>query len=257
MRIPSSYILRMAMLLSLPAFPQDQLTVAAAADLQPVMKEIAMRFEKQTGNKTKLSFGSSGNFFAQIQNGAPYDLFFSADLEYPEKLEAAGLTQPGTLYRYAIGRIVLWVPNSSAADVTKGLKATVDVTVKKLAIANPEHAPYGRAAESALKNANLWEKIAPKLVLGENISQTAQFVQSGNADAGILALSLVLAPAMKGRGRYFEIPQTLYPPLRQAAVILKSSQRRELAGKFMAFLKTPEIASLLRQYGFSNQESAQ
>ena len=235
----------------LQGLAQDTLTVAAAADLQPVMTEIAARFEKQSGATVKLSFGSSGNFFAQIQNGAPYDLFFSADLEYPTRLQAAGLTEPGSLYPYATGKIALWAPKGSAIDVTKGLSILADNNVQKIAIANPTHAPYGRAAEAALKNTGLWDNISSKLVLGENIAQTAQFVQSGNADVGILALSLVLAPAMKDRGKYFIVPKTLYPALQQAAVILKSSQHKELAARFLDYMKRSEISSLLRQYGFS------
>jgi molybdate transport system substrate-binding protein len=240
-----------------PAFPQDQLTVAAAADLQSVLKEVATRFEKQTGSKVELSFGSSGTFFAQIQNGAPYDVFFSADMDYPKKLEAAGLAEPGSLYQYGKGKIVLWVPAGSAVDVTKGLVVVADPAVRKLAIANPAHAPYGRAAEAVLKKVGLWQKVSSKLVLGENISQAAQFVQSGNADAGILALSLVLASAMKDKGRYFEVPQELYSPLLQAAVILKNSGHKQTAHQFMEFIKTPEIKSLLQHYGFAVEEIAQ
>ena len=234
-----------------PAFAQDELTIAAAADLQGVMPEIVSHFEKETGSKIKLSFGSSGNFFAQIQNGAPYDIFFSADVEYPQKLEALGLTDSGSLYQYANGKIVLWVPNGSSVDLGKGIAAAVDPAVKKLAIANPAHAPYGRAAESALRKSGLWDSVSPKLVLGENISQAAQFVQSGNADAGILALSLVLAPAMKAQGRYFEVPQDLYPPIRQSVVILRRSPHQALAKRFLEFLKAPEATTLLQRYGFS------
>lgn len=230
---------------------QKELTVAAAADLQPVMKEIAWRFEKNCGCEVKVTFGSSGNFFAQIQNQAPFDLFFSADLDYPKKLEAAGLAEPGSLYRYATGKIVLWVPKNSSIDVSRGLNVVADPAVKKVAMANPAHAPYGRAAQAALRKAGLWDKASSKLVLGENISQTAQFVQSGNADAGILALSLVLSPGMKDQGRYFEIPQELYPPLQQGAIILSHSKHRELAIRFMQFLKTGETKSLLSQYGFA------
>ena len=233
------------------AIAQEKLTIAAAADLQGVMPEIASRFEQQTGSKTKLSFGSSGNFFAQIQNAAPYDIFFSADVEYPQKLEAAGLTDPGSSYQYANGKLVLWVPKSSPVNLTNGMAALVDPAVKKVAIANPAHAPYGRAAESALRKAGLWDNVSSKLVLGENISQAAQFVQSGNAEAGMLALALVLAPAMKDQGRYFEIPQDLYPPLRQEVAILKRSPHQALARRFLDFLKTREITSLLQQYGFS------
>lgn len=229
---------------------QDRLSIAAASDLQPVMSRVVSQFEKETGDKVNLSFGSSGNFFAQIQNGAPYDLFFSADAFYPQKLESAGLTQPDSYREYATGKIVLWVPKDSKIDVSKGLNVLADAEVKKIAIADPQHAPYGRAAEAALKKAGIWEQVSPKIVLGENISQTAQFVQSHSAEAGILALSLVLSPAMQDQGRYFEIPRTLYPALRQAAVILKSAQHKEVAQRFMEFLRKPEIVSLFRQYGF-------
>jgi molybdate transport system substrate-binding protein len=212
------------------------------------MREIATRFEKQTGNKVKLVFGSSGNFFAQLQNGAPFDVFLSADVEDPKKLEAAGLTELGSLSTYAAGEIVLWVPSNSQIDVNKGLSVVADPQIRRLAIANPAHAPYGRAAEAALKNAGVWQQASSKLVLGENILQTAQFANSGNADAAILALSLVLAPAMKDKGKYSVIPTP--QPLWQAAVIIKASPHKTLASRFMAFLKAPETRSLLMQYGF-------
>jgi len=252
-------LLTFTLLLSipLPLCAQEGLTIAAAADLQPVMKEIASRFEKQSGNKLNVVFGSSGNFFAQLQNGAPFDVFLSADVEYPKKLEAAGLTEPGSLYEYATGRIVLWVPGNSHIDVNKGLGAVTDPQIRRLAIANPAHAPYGRAAEAALKNAGVWQQVSSKLVFGENISQTAQFANSGNADAAILALSLVLAPGMKDKGKYFVIPLEMYSPLRQAAVILKSSAHKGLASRFIGFLKTPETRLLLTQYGFQEPDKAQ
>ena len=240
---------------ALQLFAQESLTVAAAADLQPVMTDIAARFERQSGATVKLSFGSSGNLFAQIENGAPYDLFFSADVDYPTKLQAAGLTEPGSLYQYATGKIALWASEGSAVDVSKGLSILGTGAVKKIAIANPAHAPYGRAAEAALKSAGLWGSISSKAVLGENIAQTAQFVQSGNADVGIVALSLVLAPGIKGEGKYFVVPQDLYPPLQQAAVILKNSQHKNLARRFLQFVKSGEITSLFRQYGFSAGET--
>jgi molybdate transport system substrate-binding protein len=240
---------------ALQVFAQENLTVAAAADLQPVMTDIAARFEQQSGARVKLSFGSSGNFFAQIENGAPYDVFFSADVDYPTKLQAAGLTEPGSLYRYATGKIALWASGGSTVDVSKGLSVLGTDAVQKIAIANPAHAPYGRAAEAALKSAGLWDSVSSKLVLGENIAQTAQFVQSGNADVGIVALSLVLAPGMKSKGKYFVVPQNLYPPLQQAAVILKNSQHKNLARTFLQFVKSSEISSLLRRYGFSPGET--
>ena len=240
---------------ALQVFAQESLTVAAAADLQPVMTDIAARFEQQSGARVKLSFGSSGNFFAQIENGAPYDVFFSADVDYPTKLQAAGRIEPGSLYMYATGKIALWASEGSTVDVSKGLSILGADAAKKIAIANSAHAPYGRAAEAALKSAGLWDSVSSKLVLGENIAQTAQFVQSGNADVGIVALSLVLAPGMKGKGRYFVVPQNLYPPLQQAAVILKDSQHKNLARMFLQFVKSNEIAFLLRQYGFSSEET--
>jgi molybdate transport system substrate-binding protein len=229
----------------------QEITVAAAADLQFAFQDVAARFQKDTGKSVKLIFGSSGNFFTQIQNGAPFDIFFSADIDYPRKLEAAGLAEPGTLYPYATGKIVLWVPNESKLDLGQGLRVLLDPGIKKIALANPEHAPYGRAAVAAIKHENIYDQVSAKFVLGENISQAASFVVSGNADIGIVALSLALAPAMKQKGRYVEISADAYPPLEQAAVILKSSQKKDMARRFIDFLKTPPILELLRGYGFS------
>jgi len=228
----------------------QDLSVAAAADLQFAFQDVAARFEKDTGHHVQLIFGSSGNFYTQIQNGAPFDVFFSADQDYPKKLEAAGLTEPGTLYEYATGKLVLWVPKESQLDLTHGLQALLDPGVKKIAVANPQHAPYGRAAVAALKHENLYDRLADKLVLGENISQTASFVVSGSADAGILALSLALAPSMKDKGRYVNIPTEDYPPIVQAAVILKSCKQPALAQRFLSYLKSPTIVELMKTYGF-------
>src|SRR5882757_6343374 len=220
------------------------ITVAAAADLTFAFKDVAARFEKQTGNEVKLSFGSSGNFFSQIQNGAPYDLFFSADIDYPKKLDAAGLTEPGTMYEYATGKLVIWAPTSSKLDLSHGLPVLLDSNIRKIAIANPQHAPYGRAAVAAMQHEGIYDKVKDRLVLGENISQAAQFVQSGNADVGIIALSLAIAPAMKERGSYVEVPAADYAAIIQAAVILKSSHNKEIAQQFMNFQKQPEIVAL-------------
>jgi molybdate transport system substrate-binding protein len=225
--------------------------VAAASDLTFAFKEVAAQFEKQTGNSIKLTYGSSGNFFAQIQNGAPFDLFFSADVSYPEKLEAAGLTEPGSIYEYATGKLVMWAPNASKLDLSRGLATLLDPGIGKIAIANPLHAPYGAAAVAAMRHAGIYDKVKSKLVLGENISQTAQFVESGNADVGLLALSLAVAPAMKDAGRYVEIPAGDYPPLIQAGVILKSSRNKVLANQFLKFLKVPVTVALMERYGFS------
>jgi len=233
-----------------------EIKVAAAADLTFAFKDVAARFQKETGNNVKLTYGSSGNFFAQIQNGAPFDLFFSADVGYAEKLAAAGLAEPGSMYEYASGKIVIWAPTASKLDLSRGLATLLDPGIRKIAIANPQHAPYGTAAVAAMRHAAAYDKIKSKLVLGENISQTAQFVQSGNADVGIIALSLALAPAMKNNGRYVEIPAADYPPLVQAGVVLKSSRNKGLARQFLKFLKEPGTVALMERYGFSIPQDA-
>jgi len=243
------FLLCILFLCSGMALAQD-LSVAAAADLQFAFKDVASQFEKDTGHHVQVTFGSSGNFFAQIENGAPFDLFFSADSGYPKKLEEAGLTEPGSFYPYAVGKIVLWAPKASTLDLSRGLKVLLDPSIKKIAIANPSHAPYGRAAVAALKHENLYDQVSNKFVIGENISQTATFVASGNADVGIIALSFALSPAMQKDGKYVEIPAGDYPRLEQAAVILKSSKQKELAHQFMTFLQSPTVVQTMRRYGF-------
>jgi len=228
----------------------QEITVAAAADLQSAMQELAARFQKDTGKNVRVIYGSSRNFFQQIQNGAPFDMFFSANLDYPKKLEAAGMTQPGTYYQYARGKIVVWVPKDSKIDVSTGLKAVLDPMVKKIAVANPLHAPYGQAAVAAMQKEAIYEKAKEKFVLGENISQTASFVASGSADIGIIALSLAMSPNMKDTGRYTEIPKTEYPPIDQACVILSSSKNKELSQQFLSYVKSATVSDLLASYGF-------
>jgi len=249
-RILSAVVL-LAVLLGSGISRAQEITVAAASDLQFAFQEVATRFQHDSGMSVKLIFGSSGNFFTQIQNGAPFDLFFSADSEYPKKLEAAGLAEPGTVYEYAIGKIVLWIPKDSTLDLNRGLAVLRDAKVKKIAIANPEHAPYGRAAVAALQHEKIYDNVRDKFVLGENISQTASFVVSGSADIGIVALSLALAPSMKERGRYVEIPGEDYPPIRQAAMILASSKQKAAARQLLDYVKSPAIIELLKSYGFS------
>jgi len=231
------------------------ITVAAAADLQSAMQDVAAKFQKETGKEVKLIYGSSGNFFQQIQNGAPFDMFFSANLDYPKKLEAGALTEPGTFYQYAVGKIVIWVPNDSKLDVSSGIKSLLNPSIKKIAIANPQHARYGQAAVVAMKKEEVYDWVADKFVLGENISQTASFVVSGSADIGIVALSLALSPNLKDKGRYAEIPASEYPPIEQACVILSSSKNKETAKQFLSFIKTAEVAETLRKYGFDVQSS--
>jgi len=229
---------------------EQDITVAAAADLQFAMGDIADRFQKESGKLVKVIYGSSGNFTQQIQNGAPFDVFFSANLEYPKQLEAAGLTEPGTYYEYATGKIVLWVLNDSRLDLSSGLKSLLNPSIREIALANPQHAPYGKAAVAAMQKANVYDSVKSKFVLGENISQTATFVVSGAADVGIVALSLAVSPNMKDRGRYVEIPTADYPPIEQAAVILRSSKKKEVAREFLTFMQKSEIHDVLKSYGF-------
>jgi len=229
----------------------EEIAIAAASDLNFAIKDLIAEYEKATGNHVKLSLGSSGNFFAQIQNGAPFDLYFSADIGYPKKLEEAGLTVPGSLYRYAIGRIVLWTNHTSHRDVSKGLEVLRDSTVKKIAIANPKHAPYGRAAVAAMEHYNVYDVAKDRLVLGENISQAAQFIESGACDVGIIALSLALAPTMKAAGTYWEIPGDAHPPLEQGAAILKSSKQQKTAQQFVEFMQSTRGQEIMHRYGFT------
>ncbi len=232
-----------------------EIRVAAAADLKFAMGDLSERFEKQTGIKVHVTYGSSGNFFSQMQNGAPFDLFFSADIEYPKKLEAAGLAERGTLYEYAIGRIVIWTPANAKVDVAKhGWNALQDPSVEKIAIANPDHAPYGRAAVASLQRAGIYEQVKTKLVYGENISQAAQFVQSGNAQAGIVAMSLAVSPAMRD-GKRWMIPAEMHPPIEQGAIILKDAKNQEAAKAFLDFVKSSAGSSMLAKYGFEFPES--
>jgi len=177
-------------------------------------------------------------------------MFFSANLDYPKKLEAAALTESGSYYQYARGRIVIWVPKDSKLDLSSGLQVLLNPSIRKIAVANPQHAPYGQAAVEAMKKEGVYDKVKDKFVLGENISQTASFVISGSADVGIVALSLALSPNMSDQGRYAEIPSTEYPPIDQACVILSSSQNKETAGQFLSFIKTAAVADTLKRYGF-------
>jgi molybdate transport system substrate-binding protein len=240
----------MLLMLGVNSAVAEDITIAAASDLNFVFKEILADYEKSTGDRVRLTLGSSGNFFAQIQNGAPFDLYFSADIAYPRKLEEAGLAVPGSLYPYAVGRIVLWASKGSPVDLTKGLAILRESTIRKIAIANPKHAPYGRAAVAAMEHAQVYDRIKGKLVLGENISQAAQFVESGAADIGIIALSLALAPPMQAVGHYREIPADAHPPIEQGAVILIGGKNQAGAKAFLSFIQGTEGQTIMKQYGF-------
>jgi molybdate transport system substrate-binding protein len=235
---------------SQPAIAQD-LSVAAASDLSSAMGELIAGFERTSGHTIRLSTGSSGNFFTQIQNGAPFDVFFSADADYPRQLKKAGLVEPGSLSIYAIGKIVLWVRNDSRLDVNRGWALLSDPHVKKISIANPLHAPYGRAAEAAMRNAGVYDQAENRLVLGENISQAAQFVDSGNADVGVIALSLAASAPMKDHGKWWPIPEDSYPRLEQAAIVLRSSKQKDVARAFLAYVLSADGRAILKRNGFS------
>lgn len=249
-----SLVLMLGLLCNAGSAFAKEILVAAAADLNFAIKDIIAEFEHKTGHQVKLSLGSSGNFMMQISNGAPFELYFSADIGFPRQLEEKHLTVPGTLFSYAVGRIVVWVSKDSPIDVQKlGMNALLDPSIKKIAIANPKHAPYGRAAVAALKHFNLYDQVEPKFVLGENISQTAQFVQSGNADIGIIALSLAMAPSMKEAGRFWEIPLTAYPRMEQGGVILETARKNgnyEAVKQFADWVTAPTGRAVLKRYGF-------
>lgn len=245
----STLIVCLALVFSRVCFAQE-ITVAAAADLQFAMQGIGKQFQKETGKNVKLIFGSSGSFFEQLQNGAPFDMFFSANLDYAKKLEASGLTEPGSFYQYAKGKIVIWVLNDSTLDLSSGLRSLLNPTIKKIAVANPQHAPYGQAAVAAMQKEGIYDQVKDKFVLGENISQTASFVVSGSADVGIVALSLALSPTMSDKGRYVEIQTSEYPAIEQACVILRSSKDKETARRFLAFIKSATVSDAFKKYGF-------
>lgn len=242
-------ILFLAVALTLPVRAQE-LTVAAAADLRPALEEIAARFQSGSHIHVRPIYASSGDLFHQIENGAPFDVFLSANVAYPRKLDAEGQAVPGTYFEYAQGKIVLIVRSGSPLDLSKGLTTLLRPEVKKIAIADPAHAPYGAAATEALKATKIYDQISPKLVMGENISQTASFVLSGAADAGIVALSLVIAPPANSQVHYVEIPAADYAPILQASVVLRSSRNQSAASKFENYLRSQEAVAILRRFGF-------
>ena len=242
---------------SLWSWPQEpkqprELLVAAAADLSSALKDIGDAYEKKSGVKLRLSFGASGALTQQIHNGAPFDVFFSADMDYPRELIAAHEADADSLYQYAVGKLVLWVPADSPLDPQhSGMDILFDPSVKKIAIGNPQHAPYGRAAVAALKHAGVYDRVTERLVMGENISQAAQFVESGNAQVGFVALAHAVAPAMQRKGKYWIIPADYYPALAQGAVVLSHSRHKPEAADFLQYIKTQEAGEVLRRYGFT------
>jgi len=226
--------------------------VAAAADLNAALSDLIARFGGSHDVDVSVSYGSSGTFYAQLLNQAPFDLFLSADVDYPNQLAARGLTLPQSEFTYAIGRLALWAPASSPLDLEReGLQALTQASVAHIAIANPAHAPYGRAAVAAMRSAGVYERAQPKLVLGENVAQAMQFVQSGAADAGLVAMALTVAPNVKGKGRLFEVPASSYPRLEQGGTILKWAADVDAARALRGFLLSADGQAILKQYGLS------
>lgn len=224
------------------------LTIAAAADLKFAMAGVVENFRAQhPGNSIEVIYGSSGKFHTQIANGAPFDLFFSADISYPRELARQGLTADAPRL-YAVGRIVLWSLKPSLAGID--LNALPQSVFNKFAIAQPLHAPYGKRAQEALQHAGVWEALQGKLVLGENIAHTAQFIDSGAADAGIVALSLVLSPVMQGKGAWTLIPAQWHTPLEQGYVILARARDNALAKSFAEYVNAEPARKVMRRYGF-------
>lgn len=229
---------------------QDVVTVAAAADLGDPLKEIAGLFEQKTGTRLSVAVGSSGQLCTQIENGAPFDVFMSADTDYPRKLVAEGKADGSTLFLYGTGRLVLMAKADSPIDLHNIASVLAGNSLHKIAIANPQHAPYGRAAVEALQNLGVYDKVAQRLVIGENVSQAAQFVETGNAQVGFVAMARVMAPGERGRVKFAEVPPGAYTPIKQAAVLLDRAKANPAAQAFLQYLKTPKAVAVLRKYGF-------
>jgi molybdate transport system substrate-binding protein len=231
------------------AHAEEKITIAAAADLRFPLDEIVVLFKStHPAAQIEITYGSSGNFSTQIRQGAPYDLYFAADIAYPRALKEEGFAA-SEVQAYGVGRIVLWSQSRDASGMT--LADLTDPSIRKIAIANPQHAPYGKRAEEALKAAGVWEKIEPKLVYGENIAQTAQYVQSGNAQVGIIALSLALGPELSRQGSYALISDKLHQPLEQGFIITRRAADNSLARAFARFMASKQARATMTRYGFA------
>lgn len=226
----------------------EKITIAAAADLKFALDEIVTTFKKShAADEVDVIYGSSGKFHTQIQQGAPYDLYFSADIGFPRELAKTGFAASDVV-PYAVGRIVLW---SASLDATKmTLDSLNDPKITRIAIANPKHAPYGKRAEEALRASGLWEKVEPRLVYGENIAHTAQFVQTGNAQVGVIALALALSPELASKGGYWLIPDVLHAPLEQGFIVTKRAEGSALARRFADAMGSKASRAVMSKYGF-------
>lgn len=226
----------------------EKITIAAASDLKFAMDEIVAVFSQgHPESQVDVVYGSSGKFHAQIQNGAPYDLYFSADIKYAKSLVKAGFAA-GDVKAYAFGRIVLWSSTLDASTMT--LASLADTNITRIAIANPKHAPYGKRAEEALRAINLWDRVKSKLIFGENIAHTAQFVDTGNAQVGVIALALALSPQLANKGGYWLIPSDLHEPLEQGFIITRRAANNALAKQFADYMDSPSARAVMTSYGF-------
>jgi len=255
--MPAHYLsLVLACLAAIPLHAESPLRVAAAADLEPVLPPILAEFERATGIHAEATYQASAMLTTEIENGAPFDLFLSADLAYPKRLidgglaDAAGSADSTSPITYAKGTLVLWTRNDSGLPQPT-LDLLRDPRLKRLAIANPDRAPYGRAAVAALKNLRLYDSLKPRIVTAENVAQAAQFVDSANADAGLISLTSALTPRLSSSGSYFVIPRDLYPPIEQGAVIISKTTQRTSAHKLLDFLLSASVQAQLAKSGLT------
>jgi molybdate transport system substrate-binding protein len=234
---------------SVPVTPAaaEQVLVAVAANFVPPFREIATEFEKATGHHVRVVSGSSGNFYSQIKNGAPFDVLFSADAEKPTLLENEGLAVQGSRFTYAIGRLVLWSPDPALIKEDNVLHSE---RFKHLAIANPKTAPYGTAAMQTMQKLGVWEKLQPRIVMGENLGQTMGFIESGNAELGFVALSQVLDPKLKEKGARWDVPTDLHEPIKQDMIFLTKGKDNPAARALMEFMGGPQAKAVIGRYGY-------
>jgi len=229
-----------------PAFAEQALVAVAANFISP-FREIAIEFETTTGHTLRVATGSSGNFYSQIKNGAPFDVFFSADMERPKLLENEGLGVKDSRFTYAIGRLVLWSPNT---DLIKGEETLRTKPFRRLAMANPKTAPYGVAAIQTMKKLELWENVQPQIVMGESLGQTMGFIESGNAQLGFVALSQVLDPKIKGQGSRWDVPAHLHEPITQDVIVLMKGKDNQAAKALIEFIGGPQARKIIERYGY-------
>jgi molybdate transport system substrate-binding protein len=231
-----------------PLAQAGEVRAAVAANFTAPMQQIAPLFEQASGHKVRLSFGSTGKFYAQIRNGAPYDVFVAADSRTPQRLDGDGLTVPGSRFVYALGKLVLWSPQPGMVDVRGEVLHKGGFS--KLAIGEPKLAVYGTAAQETLEKLGLWEALLPRLVRGENITQAYQFAASGNAELGFVALSQIAKGGKVGEGSWWIVPSHYYKPIEQSAVQLSGARDGQAAGAFLDFIKGPQAAAIIRSYGY-------